>query len=321
MSPPSLDDFPIKDGRERLFLAYVAIIQLLGGITECCLRKSLTSIRRLEFENALFRWVKRVRTDLQFLTSCKSPRHYGPEARQLLVAYFAILVILYRSPSPLSSPSAASLVASSFITGIFEEFLAKDEIRHLGPAFAFYALCAGLSLVPAFRCPSIRSTAEYEVSIIKLSLQELSKQWASAPGSLHALNKVIDEVQQQPNFDDPVPTIPPDAIAFFEDFGPSFCRQWSLVDGHRGESESGGTVAGYQGLPSSRMDPISVLPDLRGLAAADYIIPQGPTSGEIGTSSLDNFAGLSPALDQFEGVWEGSGFDWSGSWLLNDWRG
>lgn len=321
MSPPSLGDFPIKDGRERFFLVYVTIIQLLGGITECCLRKSLTPARRLAFENSLFRWVKRLRADLQFVTSSNSQRHHAPEARQLLVAYFAILVILYRSPSPFSPPSAASLVASSFITGIFEEFLAKDEIRHLGPVFAFYALCAGLSLAPALRCPSIRSAAEYEVSILKLSLQELSRQWASAPGSLYSLNKVMDEVLQQPNFDDPMPTVPPDLVAFFEDFGPAFCRQWSLVDGQRGECERKGTTGACQGLSNSRTNPVSVLPDLRGLAAADYIGPQGPARCGMGPSSLDTLAGLSPPLDLFEGAWEGPGFDGSGSWLLTGWKG
>lgn len=317
MSPPSLDDFQVKDGRARLFLAYAAIIQLLGGITECCLRKSLTASRRLEFENALFRWIKRLRADLHILISSKSSRHHVPEARQLFVAYFAILIILYRSPSPLSPPSPASLVASSFITGIFEEFLAKNEIRRLGPVFAFYALCAGLSQVPAHRYRSIRSTAEYEIAIIRLSLQELSRQWESAPGSLYSLDRVMDEVLQQPHFDDPVPTVPSDAVGFFEDFGPAFCRQWSLVTGQREGNETGDATGACQSSSSDpRMNPISVLPDLRSFAAANHI-----PSSAVGPYPTDSLAGLSPTLDPFEGVWEGSGFDWSGSWLLADWEG
>lgn len=321
MSPPSLDDFLVKDGRARLFLAYVTIIQLLGGITECCLRKSLTPARRLEFENALFRWIKRLRSDLQLLTTSKAPRHHAPEARQLLVAYFAILIILYRSRSPISAPSAASLVASSFITGIFEEFLAKDEIRHLGPVFAFYALCAGLSQAPAYRYPSLRNTAEYEMTIIKLSLQELSKQWASAPGSLYSLNKVIDEVLQQPTFDDQVPTVSPDVATFFEDFGPAFCRQWPLVTGRRDGNEEGGMTGDYHDLSSdARMDSIRALPDLRGLAAADHIGSAEPFNSLVDLFPANN-DGLSPMLDMLAGDWEGSGFDWSGSWLLNDWAG
>lgn len=312
MSPPSQDDFPVKNGKARLFLAYVTIIKILGDITECCLRKSLVPRRRLEFENALFRWIKRLRTDLQQPASGKPSDQHTPETRQLLVAYFAILAILYRSESPLSSPPAASLVASSLITGVFEEFLARDEIRHLGPVFAFYALCAGLAMVPAYRYPSLRRTAEYEISVIKLTLQELSKQWASAHGSLCALNKVIGEVQRQSSFNDPVPMVAPDVVPFFEDFGPVSCRQWKLVVG-----QQAGDYAVNMG--DSRTGTPSILPDLRGSAAADRITPQGPTSSQTDSYAADNIAGGSPVLDLLGGGWEGSGFDWSGSWLLSDW--
>lgn len=309
VAPPSLCDFPVKDHKARLFLAYVQIIQLLGDITECCLRKSLTSKRRLEFENALFRWIKQLPADLRIFTSSEARRPYSLDAYQLQVAYFAIIIILYRSPSPLSPPSAASLVASSFIAGIFQEFLAKDEICHLGPVFTFYALCAGLSLVPAYRYPSLRSTAEYETSIIKLSLQELSKQWASAVGSLHALRKVIDQVLQQTNLEDPLPTVSPETVPFFEDFGPALCRQWPLVIIQQG-NETADTTSDHQALFTNYpMDSAAFIPGL-----ATTTTPPGL----LGDSA---FSAWNPNLNTFEGSWEGSGFDWSGSWLLSDWIG
>lgn len=313
MAPASLDDFPVKDYNAELFLAYLKIIQLLGDITERCLRKSLTQRRRTEFENGLFRWVKQLPEDLRLFTPNKSCRPYVAETYQLLVAYFAFLIVLYRSPSPLSPPSPASLVASSFIVGIFQEFLGRGEICHLGPAFAFYALCAGLSLVPAYRYPSLRNTAEYEVAVIKKSLQELSKQWASAVGSLRALNKVIGEVLRQPNLEGPVPTVSPEIAPFFEEFGPALCRQWSLVTLERNRGRRGDTTSVYQdSSPNYHGESVPILPDLRDMALTSSL----PSIAD----AYPPLAGTSPDLNLFEGAWEGSGFDWSGSWLLTDWQ-
>ena len=243
---------------------------------------------------------------------------YFSESRQLIVAYFAILIILYRSPTPLSPPSAASLVASSFIAKIFEELLARDELRHLGPVFAFYALCAGLSQLPAYRYPSLRSTAEYETTIIKLSLQELSKQWASSFGALYALNKVREEILQQSDFDGPLPTVSSDVASFFDDFSPELCRYWSLVTGQNRPSEPA-EARDDQDHPTVNTANRLSTPGLQGPSGTNASMAEGidPSFSMYYDQIL---AAVSPSMDFLGAGWDGSGFDWSGSWLLSDWE-
>lgn len=150
-----------------------------------------------------------------------------------------------------------------------------------------------------------------------LSLQELSKQWASAVGSLRALKKVINEVLQQTNLEGTVPTVSLETAPFFEDFGPALCKQWSLVAVQREGNELGEPISDHQALSANYpAASASFLPDLRGVAATNT--SPGILESSCPSQALD---GWGPDLNLLEGSWEGSGFDWSGSWLLNDWIG
>lgn len=319
--PPSVDDFPVQDSKARLFAAYVTVCQLLEDIAECRLRKKLSRVRRTDFENALYRWVKELSPELRLFQSERGHplNTYNFEARQLLVPYFVILVILHRSPLPDSLPSAASLVASSFISGIFEDFLARDELRYLSPAFVFYAFAAGLSHLSGFRYPSLRSTAEHDFKIIQLSLQELSKRWGSASGPLRAFSRVRDAVSRQPKLQSSLPAVPADALPFFTDFGPDLCREWHLLPGKRQESIGRANDTQQQ---SSEIATATALADLRGPEAD----PGGTRETFLGIMESLEAVPL-PSLDlQREegfpdphGADEWSGWDSIGSWLLNDW--
>ncbi|KAJ5921616.1 hypothetical protein N7454_009090 [Penicillium verhagenii] len=222
------------------------------------------------------------------------------EVKQLLVMYFVALTILHRSPTPNSVPPAASLIASSFIAGIYEDFLLRDELRYLGPVFAFYPLCAGLSLLSCCRYPQLKSAAEHEMTVMKLSLQKLSERWLSGVGPLRALNKLTEKVRSLEPFDAP-PTLDFETAAFFDGFDIHMCKQWRLI-GQSSESESSGAITTTCTLAEVQ-DPEAALSPFE-------------------TRQEDNFDNYSfPALDTnmeiFGTDWEGSGFDWSGSWLLN----
>ncbi|KAJ5636902.1 transcriptional regulator family: Fungal Specific TF [Penicillium longicatenatum] len=299
--PPSMKDFPKKDFQAQLFLAYCTISCLLGDTVECCLRREISRQRRVDLENAVYRWAKQVIPKLHSsAVNQEDAMTCQLEVKQLLVMYFVGLTILHRSPTPNSVPPAASLVASSFIAGIYEDFLLRDELRYLGPVFAFYPLCAGLSLLSCCRYPQLQSTAEHEMTVMKLSLQKLSERWLSAVGPLRALNKLTEKVRELEPFDGP-PTLDFDTVAFFEGFDVKMCKQWRLV-GQASDSEITNAFAPTCTL-AEVLDPEAALPAFE-------------TRPE---DTIDSYA--SPTLDTgmelFGTDWEGSGFDWSGSWLLN----
>jgi hypothetical protein len=107
--------------------------------------------------------------------------------RQLHVQYFTVLVILHRPTDPKLVPSATSLIASSFVAGLFEDFMARDELRFLGPIYTFYCLTAGMAQLSCYRYPEIVDVAEENLSIMGRALEELSGRWPSAVGSLKHL--------------------------------------------------------------------------------------------------------------------------------------
>ncbi|KAL3472039.1 hypothetical protein BJX99DRAFT_262648 [Aspergillus californicus] len=221
--PPVLDDFPEVDAHARVFPVYVTISQMLGDTVERCLRDELTPECQRGLESLLFRWVKQ---DFPCVT--------GPfpgfsfEARQVLVTYLATLVILDRSSALGGSPSARSLLASSFIAGLYREFLERDEVCRLGSAFTFYALCAGTILVSAAQVKELWGVLNEETIMLKATLQVLSRQWGSGSAAASLLQKLGDDSGKQSKMTE-IPRLNEEARPFFEGLDTRWCRLWGPI--------------------------------------------------------------------------------------------
>lgn len=324
--PPSVEDFPIQDSKARLFVSFVSICQLLGDVAQCYRRKCLTPSRRQDLENALYRWIKELPAEFHVLhKDRKDPvGSYNFEARQLLVPYFVILVILNRGPVAGSIPSTVSLVASSFVASIYEEFIARDEIRHLGPAFAFYALAAGLSQLSGYRYRSLGNAAEENFKTIRMSLELLSKRWGSANGALRALPEARKAVLRLSQYSEPPASIPTNSLLFFSDFDVSRCNMGHLCNIRAEIPDYGAENVG--GNQFAAADTGSVVPSLQqrerdGVQAGQPLLvglldetPQNlfmasPSAFPI---SMDGGYGY----QQLESLWGSA--DPVGSWLLDD---
>lgn len=227
-----MKDFSAGNPDAKLFTSFCKICQLLGDITQYRRRKTFTPDTRQNFENALYRWVKELPSELRLFRIGHNGHVLSPysfKTRQVAIVYFVILIILHRRDEPSTPASAPSLVASSFIASIFEEFLSRDELRYLGPVFAFYAFAAGLSQMSGYRYPGLESTADGEFRVISLSLQSLSDRWGSAAEAMRSLTAARKAAMRQPQLDSAPAAIAPDVIPFFNDFGPELCRQWHLL--------------------------------------------------------------------------------------------
>jgi hypothetical protein len=284
-----LGDFEAPDINARLFIIYVQICQFLGDIVEHCLRRQLLPNHQRVLENALYRWAK------QDLPSLGMHQPSSLEIRQVMVTYFATLVIIDRTPTADGFPSARALIAASFIVGIFRVFLEQEELCRLGPAFTFYALCAGLALIPAYRFLPLRHVASEEMLVLKASLQVLSQQWGSAFGSLRALQKLTEDASKQPIFDTGIPHLADDVIPFFEDFDSSMCKLWDML---RRDNVSGVTPVNAQ------------------LTIPSVAAQQRYSSSGLSVLNQESLRIPGDDLDMLSGNWEGLGFDWGGSWLL-----
>jgi hypothetical protein len=128
--------------------------------------------------------------------------------------------------------SPLAVLASSFVAGIFDDFLARDELLYLGPIFTFHLLAAGAGLASLRRYPDLWSTASADLEVMMASLRELSKRWPSAIGALKALQNVVRApvpgliVNGEQAAPPPLTWLKPDEALLLEGFAPDLCRLW-----------------------------------------------------------------------------------------------
>lgn len=108
--------------------------------------------------------------------------------------------------------------------------MARDELRYLGPIFTFYCLTAGMAQLSCYRYSDTYNLAEENLGIMARALEELSKRWPSAIGSLKHLMDVREKLIQKPRLGQfPEISFSDTTAQFFVDFGPDLCRMWHPV--------------------------------------------------------------------------------------------
>lgn len=249
-----MTDFQYSSSNGSLFIAYVEISSMLGHLTQHCRRKTLTRQIRQSIENQLYRWTRELPTSLRLFQASTGSQELGEEphnilspysfeARQLHIAYFTCLAILCR-PNQGNSPSPAVLLASSFVAGMFEDFLARDEIQFLGPIFTFHLLAAGIGLLSSRKIPSLWEKGVYSLQTIYLSLEVLAQRWSSAKGSLRALKSIASEQESTARPGNQAQLVlPREHYPFFQAFGPDISWAWSYFMHSTAASVSEDTVA------------------------------------------------------------------------------
>ncbi|KAJ5092907.1 hypothetical protein N7456_008768 [Penicillium angulare] len=239
LNPPCQEDFQDSSSNGDLFIAYVEISSILGHLTQYCRRKSLTRQIKKDIENRLYRWTRELPVELRLFqnsSSCTTQWNarnklspYSFEARQLHIPYFVCLAIMCR-PSPGENPSPAVILASSFIVGIFEDFLARDELQFLGPIFTFHLLAAGIGLLSSNTIPRLWEQASDSLNTIYMSLEVLAKRWSSAKGSLRALKSIAEKQQNTSRSEEcQILKLEREYKPFFEGFGPEISWIWPCL--------------------------------------------------------------------------------------------
>ena len=127
-----MDDFELQDEDALLFMQYVQITSILGDMTEYYRRGTLSDRKKIDFEDVLRRWLKAVPPSLRLYDAETSRlNEYNFKVRQLHVLYFTALIILFRHDNKDEPPAAVALLAASFVSGAFEEYLTYEDVAHL----------------------------------------------------------------------------------------------------------------------------------------------------------------------------------------------
>ncbi|KAL2833168.1 fungal-specific transcription factor domain-containing protein [Aspergillus pseudoustus] len=326
LKPPCMEDFRGSSHRPELFIAYVEICSILGHLTQCCRRDSLTRRTRQSVCRSLQRWIQGLPQSLRLFADSGlqegddlGKKHvllpYDFEARQLHVPYFICLIILCRAPSPQHPPSATAILASSHIVAIFEDFLARNELQFLGSIFTFYLLAAGLGLLSCRRVPVLWSKAAANMGTLYASLEQLAKRWPSAMAPLRVLRNISPETGGASSTSPQVPKLADDHIPFFNTLGPGLTWAWEeFMPQEPHVQESYRSNIGDHGHSSS-VD-VTALASTRAEQTTSF--PMDTTADSLLVPPLGDFTGMNyhqgaaddglPQL-QYEGI---------GDWLLND---
>jgi hypothetical protein len=187
-------------------------------------------------QNSLTAWSKDLPNEFRLYQKGPNPTdlhltRYNFNYRQLHIPYFVVLTIMHKTMTPNAGPSAISILAASYIAGIFEDFLARDEVQFLPAIFSFYGLAAAVSLISFHRYPYLRDIAEQDLAVIMSVELELGKRWPTARGMRNALEVMISSIPKTDTRNTQLHLeIPKKEVeSYFSNFGSSLCRMRDAV--------------------------------------------------------------------------------------------
>jgi hypothetical protein len=224
------------EGDGQLFVAYTNICCILGDISETCSRNTMTLAKHQNFENLLHAWPSQVPNHLRFPNFGVSTERYMSlqsqlNLRQLHLPYLLSLAIIGRSLKN-ETISAQPVIAASFVAGIFRDFLARDEIKHLAPIFSRYCIASGFFLALLQPLSELWAACQSDMDVFRKSLQELGQRWKSAKSGLRALEHFISLREKQPRRAVQVVWLTDHQRSFFDCFPRDYCLSWASLYEH-----------------------------------------------------------------------------------------
>ena len=198
------------------------------------LRPAVQEVQSSDTATPLRQWIQHLPESLRLSpytsddTGNRNAKPYSFEGRQLHVMYFVALSLLYRSRNFEGSFPSTAVIAASTTAGIFEDFLARDEVRYLNPVFTFYLLVASITLLSCYRYPELRALAYDDLRIISQAQEELKKKWQSAVGSIQSFEKMYNAItaKQKKIMQPPQTHLEPSQAVFFAGMDTTLCRLW-----------------------------------------------------------------------------------------------
>ncbi|KEF52479.1 uncharacterized protein A1O9_11321 [Exophiala aquamarina CBS 119918] len=236
---PTLEDFPNSTQTGLFFIAYVDLSMIVGRFTRHKIRKSSSRDQNEDIGHSLYQWNRTLPEPLR-LSSYNSKRQsniysfskpYNLESRQLNILYLVMITLLYRSKSLDDPFPTAAVLAASTVAGIFEDFLARDEVRFLGACFTFHLLAASIALLSCYKYPELWALAQEDLNTLAQAQEEMKKKWPSALGSIGSFDRMfkLAVATQKKVAQLPESTLTPDQAAFFEDYNMTLCRMHAIL--------------------------------------------------------------------------------------------
>jgi hypothetical protein len=338
--PLSLSDFPSdSQNHAHLFIVYVEICSILGDLSQSFVRGNLSRSLRLQIETRLSAWITNMPPSLQIHSPSGGLAPYNFLSRQLHIPYFTALTILFRPTSPSTPPSAVPLLASSFASGIFEDFLARGEIPMLASVHILHIMCVAMTQLACYRYPTLWSRASTELNVLNQALAEMSKRYPSAFGAQRVVRDVERAVKKLDRYTGALHLgLPPDQTQYFSTLGPELCSKWDFVyhnhDNHHNDETATSEILAERSRRDAPVIPANTsenTTNAEGLASSMTFQDPDQTATSLsmappawdGPGSADFTGMMAGVFEAAGGGGEGAEFPFGtstiGNWMLSDW--
>lgn len=178
-------DFPNPDSPGvTIFIASVRLAQISARIIK----------QRSDTPQALISWIQSLPASIS--VNIRSPRtqSFNRDTHRLHLSYLTVVVLLNlsRSPGPLPHASDVAIIAASCIARLWEDYLARGNIRFLSGEAGWEIAVALLALLDAQRADSLRAAAQADIDTLCTALREMARLWPSSRMFEVAFDKIFE---------------------------------------------------------------------------------------------------------------------------------
>ncbi|KAJ5811447.1 hypothetical protein N7474_007748 [Penicillium riverlandense] len=188
LSEPTLDDFSSTHDKTKaeVFIYWVRLCAIIGRIAKYMSRTSDSEscIFPTHLARELIRWVQSLPPHLQLPIESCCTTSFNRDVHQLHLPYLAAIIIIHLKRSltshllPQAYPPA--ILAATCMARIMRDILSRGGTRFLMAISGWYCGTAFISLLQALRIESLAKSANEDLDILTLAVDQLRKMWPTA---------------------------------------------------------------------------------------------------------------------------------------------
>ncbi|KAJ5181730.1 hypothetical protein N7449_011877 [Penicillium cf. viridicatum] len=127
--------------------------------------------------------------------------NYDRDIYRLFISYLTAITLLHlkQSSGLLPRASSVAIVAASCVIRLFEDYLARGNIRFLSGEAGWEITIALLALLDARRHEDLRSYVEANISILRAAPRQMESQWPSSRLFAATFDKLHDQSPPKDN--------------------------------------------------------------------------------------------------------------------------
>ncbi|KAJ5638503.1 hypothetical protein N7528_000893 [Penicillium herquei] len=188
LSEPTLEDFPNSPDKAKaeIFIYWVRLCAIIGRVAKYLARTSASVPTEFPVHLAreLIDWVSSLPEHLKLPIGSHRTQRFNRDVYQLHLPYLAVIIIIHMkrstSSQPLPQAYPPAILAATCMARLMKDILARGNTRFLMPISGWYCGTAFLALLQARRIESLAQSANEDLDVLTLGVDQLGKMWPTA---------------------------------------------------------------------------------------------------------------------------------------------